>query len=98
MPLIDSIPLVLRGLPALGICVTLVGVLIFVVRHPVNGDEQVIELTKQNVLPIGVALAVSTFLLVPTYVMLAVAMLITGSAYAGQGHVGKLIEAALEEE
>lgn len=98
MSLFEAIPLALRAMPALGICLAMVGVLVFVVRHPVNGDEQVLEIATANVLPIAVVLAVASFLLLPSWVMLALALAIAGAGYAGQTHVTKLVAAVISDD
>lgn len=98
MSLFEAIPLTLRAMPALGICLVMVGVLVFVVRHPLNGDEQVLEIATANVLPIAVVLAVASFLLLPSWVMLALALGIAGAGYVGQNHVTRLMAAVVNDD
>lgn len=97
MSLFEAIPFALRALPALGICLGMVVVLIFVVREPLNGDEQVLEFATKNVLPIAVVFAVASFFLLPSWVMLVVSLALVGAGYAGQSHATKLVAAVIED-
>lgn len=97
MSLFEAIPFALRVMPALGICLGMVTVLIFVVRNPLNGDEQVLEHALKNVFPIAILFAVASFFLLPSWVMLVLALALVGAGYAAQSHATKLVAATVED-
>lgn len=97
MSLFEAIPFALRVMPAIGICLGMVAVLVFVVSNPLNGDEQVLEHALKNVFPIAIVFAVASFCLLPSWVMLALSLAIVGAGYVAQSHVTKLVAAIVED-
>lgn len=97
MSLFEAIPFALRATPAIGICLAMVIALIFAVSHPLDGDERILEFAATNVLPIAIVFAVASFLLLPSWVMLALSLAVVGAGYAGQTHATKLVAVVIED-
>lgn len=76
MPWVQGLPLILRSLPAAVIVLLALGVLVFLARHPVDGDARMIELISRYALEGFAFLGISAFFLMPTWVTLALLVLL----------------------
>jgi hypothetical protein len=72
MAWVTQLPVLVRTLPALGLGLALIAVLVFLARHPVDGDQRVIAAASRRGWLVPVALSLTMFLMLPSWKTLGV--------------------------
>ncbi len=91
MTWIQQIPLFIRLIPAFTAGLFCVGVLVFLARHPVDGDQRVVESGLRFARPGIVFFAFSMFCMAPNWLVLGTFLIVTlATVHSGQALLVRL--------